>query len=320
MRFLPDERLYWDADHCLRFLRELEPPDEDDAPSGEPYHLYWSGPFTNKQAFAVKALLATQRRRGEVCLWLDPENGYPGHERNEALQSVASEISVKPFDPALECRGTPVEGRTELLEHPSPLERANLLRLVTLYKYGGVYLDLDTMLLRDLSDLFDQPFMTEDFTYRWSADLPYGNNAVLRFEQGSENAWKLLERSVEEGSCNPTVVLRFEGAEEVDMTVLPCAFFDPLWPHFDGKCRLEAAPFDGFDGFFRKFSWRFRPGPDARSYREFFPGAFAYHWHNNWDAREHDESYFGRFAHEFDEELRDRRPDDLTTAASAPAQ
>ena len=91
MRFLPDERLYWDADHCLRFLRELETPDEDDAPSGETYHLYWSGPFTHKQAFAVKSLLATQRRRGEVRLWLDPENGYPGHERNEALQSVASE-------------------------------------------------------------------------------------------------------------------------------------------------------------------------------------------------------------------------------------
>ena len=227
MRFLPDERLYWDADHCLRFLRELEVPDEDEAPAGEPYHLYWSGPFTNKQAFAVKSLLATQRRRGEVCLWLDAENGYPGHERNEALRSLASEISVRPFDAALECRGTPLEGRSQLQEHPFPLERANLLRLVTLYNHGGVYLDLDTMLLRDLSDLFEQPFMTEDFAYRWSADLPYANNAVLRFRRGSENARKLLERSAEEGTCNPTVILRFEGAEEIDLTVLPCSFLRP---------------------------------------------------------------------------------------------
>jgi Glycosyltransferase sugar-binding region containing DXD motif len=308
MRFLPDERLYWDADYCLRFLRELETPDEDDAPADEPYHLYWHGPFTFKQAFSVKSLLATQRRRGEVCLWLDAENGYPGYERNEILRTLGSDVSVRPFDAEVECRGTPLEGRTDLQKHPSPLERANLLRLVILYKHGGVYLDLDTMLLRDLSDLFDQPFMNDDFCYRWSADLPYGNNAVMRFRRGSESALKLLERSVQEGSCNPRVVLEFEGGEGIDLTILPCAFFDPLWPHLDGKCQLESPPFDGFEGFFRKFSWRFRPGPDASSYREFFPGAFAYHWHNNWDAREHEHSYYGRFAQEIEAELTDRQP------------
>ena len=308
MRFLGDERLYWDADYCLRFLRELEAPGEDDVPADEPFHMYWRGPFTNKQAFSVKSVLATQGRRGEVCLWLDAEHGYPDHERNEILRSLASEISVRPFDPALECVGTPLEGRTELQENPSSLEQANLFRLVTLYKHGGVYLDLDTMFLRDLGDLFDQPFMTEDFCCRWSAHLPYGNNALLRFRRGSENAWKLMERSVEEGSCNPRVVLRFEGGEGIDLTILPCAFFDPLWPHFDGKCRLQQAPFDTFDGFFRKFSWRFRPGQDADSYRDFFPGAFAYHWHNQWDAREHERSYFGRFDREMQAELRNRQP------------
>jgi hypothetical protein len=182
------------------------------------------------------------------------------------------------------------------------------MRLATLFKYGGVYLDLDMMLLRDLGELFSQPFMTEDFCYRWSAHLPYGNNAVLRFRQGSENAWKLMERAIELGTCNPTEVLQSEGAEDVALTVLPCAFFDPLWPHFDNQCPLDAAPFDTFDGFFRKFSWRFRPGPDADSYREFFPGAFAYHWHNQWEAREHERSYFGRFDQEFDAMLRIRQP------------
>jgi hypothetical protein len=314
MRFLPDERLYWDADYCLRFLQDLETPDEDSAPEGEPYHMYWQGPFTTKQAFSVKSLLATQKRRGEVFLWLDPEDGYPGHQQNELLRSLAPDVSVRPFHAAQECRGTPLEGRTELMEHASPLERANLLRLVTLYRYGGVYLDLDTMFLRDLSDLFHQPFMTDDFTYRWSADLPYGNNAVIRFCRGSENALKLLERGAREGSCNPRVVLRFEGGEDIDLTVLPCAFFDPLWPHLDGKSQLERPPFDDFAGFFRKFSWRFRPGPDAGSYRDFFPGAFAYHWHNNWDAREHERSYFGRFAQEIEAELANRQSEPAAVA------
>jgi hypothetical protein len=308
MRFLPDERLYWDADHCLSFLRGLKTTDPDDLPAGELYHFYWSGPFTTKQAFAVKSLLATQGSRGEVILWLDAENGYPDHDENPILRSLAGEVSVRPFDPASDCIGTPLEGRTDLQQHPSPLERANLLRLATLFKYGGVYLDLDTMLIRDLGELFDQPFMTDDFCYRWSAHLPYGNNAVLRFRQGSQNAWKLMERAAEIGTCNPRQVLLFEGAEDVDLTVVPCAFFDPIWPHFDGRCRLEAAPFDTFDGFFRKFSWRFRPGPEGDSYREFFPGAFAYHWHNQWEAQEHERSYFGRFDREFDAMLSSRRP------------
>jgi Glycosyltransferase sugar-binding region containing DXD motif len=303
VRFLDDERLYWDAEYCLRFLRELEAPDQGELPAGERFHFYWRGPISTKQAFAIKSVLTTQRGHGEVCLWLDPEDGYPDRERNPILRSLADQISVRPFDAAEECRGTPLEGRTELLEHESPLERANLFRLVGLYNHGGVYLDLDTMLLRDLSELQVQPFMTEDYTYRWSAHLPYGNNAVLRFRQGSENAWRLMERSIELGTCNPTRVLLFEGAEDVDLTVLPCAFFDPLWPHFDGICPLEDAPFDGWEGFFRKFSWRFRPGREAESYREFFPGAFAYHWHNQWEAPEHEQSYFGRFSREMDAAL-----------------
>jgi glycosyl transferase-like sugar-binding protein len=303
VRFLDDERLYWDADYCLSYLRGLETPGDGERPTGERFHFYWRGPIKAKQAFSIKSVLATQRGHGEVCLWLDPEDGYPGHEDNPLLRSLAGEISVVPFVATRECRGTPLEDRTDLHEHASPLERANLCRLVSLYNHGGTYLDLDTMLIRDFGELLAQPFMTEDFCYRWSAHLPYGNNAVLRFGKGSENAWKLMQRSVELGTCNPTKVLQFEGAEDVDLMVLPCAFFDPLWPHFDGRCPLERAPFDDWAGFFRKFGWRFRPGPDAESYRDFFPGAFAYHWHNQWDAPEHERSYFGRFSREMEDEL-----------------
>ena len=130
MRFLDDERLYWDAEHCLRFLRELETPDESERPTGERFHFYWRGPISTKQAFAIRSVLATQRRHGEVCLWLDPEDGYPGHERNPILRSLADEISVRPFDAAQECRGTPLEGRTDLQENDLRSSGPTSLRLV----------------------------------------------------------------------------------------------------------------------------------------------------------------------------------------------
>ena len=302
MKFLPNKRLYWDAEYCLRFLRELETSNGDHSSPGERFHLYWHGPFSTKQAFAVKSLLATQKvGPGDVWLWLDKQDGYDGHERNPILQQLASDLLVLPFDPSVECRGTPVEDSPELYEGASAVARSDLFRLVALYKHGGVYLDLDMMLVRDLRELFRQPFASGELCCRWSAHLPYANTAFLRLRRESRTAQEILARCSAAGTCHPKDVLRFDGNERLDLTVLPCAVFDPLWPHADGQCRFEEAPLDRFDDFFRKFGWRFRPRQGIRTHNDFFPGAFAYHWHNQWDAREHQRSYYGRFARGFDE-------------------
>jgi glycosyl transferase-like sugar-binding protein len=300
VRFLADERLYSDTEYCLRFLRGLEASDHDGGPAGERYHLYWLGPFTRKQAFAVKCLLTTpDAARGEVWLWLDAEDGYAGHERNPVLEPLLPHLSVRPFDPSAECRGTPFEASPELHRGVSPTERSDLFRLVTLYNHGGFYLDLDMMVLRDLGELFREPFGSGEFCYRW-ADQPYANHAVLRLRRRSETAQAVVEKAIAVGSCDPRAILRFDDSDELGLTVLPSAFFDPLWMHADGTDRLETAPFDGFDGLFRKFGWRFRPKRGIESRREFFPGAFAFHWHNQWDAPEHERSYFARFDDEVD--------------------
>jgi hypothetical protein len=102
-------------------------------------------------------------------------------------------------------------------------------------------------------------------------------------------------------------VLRFADNADLDLLVLPCPFFDPLLPHHDGRDRYEHAPFKRFDGFFRRFGWLHRRDETIRSYRNFFPGAFTYHWHNQWNAREHGKSYFGLFEREFDAILEARR-------------
>jgi hypothetical protein len=303
VRFLPDERLYSDTEYCLRFLRELATPGTDGTAAGERYHLYWRGRFSTKHAFAVKSLLATpDAARGEVCLWLDVEDGYEGHERNPALEPLRRRLSVRAFDPSAECRGTPFEGAPDLYREVSPTERSDLFRLVTLYKHGGVYLDLDMMVLRDLGELFREPFGAGEFCYRWS-DQPYANHAVLRLRPGSETAQAMVEKAVEVGSCDPRALLRFDDSDGIDLTVLPSAFFDPLWLHVDGADRLEAPPFGGFEGFFRKFGWRYRPKKGVESPRELFPGAFAFHWHNQWDAPEPERSYFGRFDRALDSRI-----------------
>ncbi len=103
MRFLPDERLYWDAGHCLRFLRELETPDHGGV-AGERFHAYWQGPFTAKQAFWVKSILATQTN-AEVWLWLDADNEMPPTNRTRCFDRSPLRSRYGPSTPQSNPRG-----------------------------------------------------------------------------------------------------------------------------------------------------------------------------------------------------------------------
>ena len=308
MRFLSDERLYSRTEDCLRFLRGLETgPDLASPQALERYHLFWHGTFSLKQAFAVKSFLATQSlETSELWLWLAGQSSYSAHEENRFLRPLLPFLQVKRFDFEVESRDTPLERRPELYNGLRPSPQSDFFRMVVLYKHGGTYVDIDTMFLRDLNLVRHVAHSADEFCYPWSAHLPYGNNAVLRLRQRSETARALLERCCEINSCDPTRVLRFDENAGLDLLVLPCVFFDPLWPHHDRRDRYREAPFDRFEDFFRPFGWRFRRKPRIRSYRDFFPGALAYHWHNYWDAPENPNSYFGIFNEELDTILVDK--------------
>jgi hypothetical protein len=305
LRFLSDERLYSDTEHCLEFLRALsdDPPGAVGAP--EPFHLYWSGPLSTKVAFSIKSFLVTQDpARSELWLWLDAK-GHRGHEDQPLLRPLLPHVRVRRFDPNAEAKGTPFAGKRRLRGR-SPTPRSDFVRLVVLYNDGGTYVDADTMFLRDLGPLSAENGFAREFCYRWSVDRPYGNGAVLRLRPRSETATSLLARCIVESSCHPHDAFRFEGGEALDLLVLPCVIFDPLWPHHDRKNRYLAAPYATFGDFFRPFDGTFRRDEQIRSYRDFFHGAFTYHWHNFWGAPEYRDSYFGLFNEEFDAVLRER--------------
>jgi glycosyl transferase-like sugar-binding protein len=309
MRFLPDEYLYVRTEACLRFLRQVGTGPGVVAPgsTSERFHLYWHGPFARKQAFTVKSFLATQDLAGSrLWLWLDSEAGYADHAENPVLRPLLPFLEVRRFDPALETEDTPLAGRPDLHRDGDPVARSNLARFAVLYRFGGIYADMDTMFLRDLRPLLQDPRFTDEFCYRWSGHRPYGNSAILRLRARSETARALLVRCAEVGSCRPRHVLDFAANAHLDLLVLPCAFFDPLWLHHDRRDWYSAAPFTRWEDFFQRVPWRARIWPARRSLRGFFPGAFSYHWHNCWGAPEAEDSYFGLFDREFDRILRDR--------------
>jgi hypothetical protein len=306
MRFLSDQRLYERTADCLSFLRSLEAGGERVPGAGrEPFHFYWRGRFGAKQAFALKSFLATQDTDAvEAWLWLDAEDGHAGHEENPLLRPLLPFVEVRRFDPEAEARGTPLEGMPELLRGKRDATRSDFLRLVVLHRHGGVYADIDMMFLRDWAPLLASDGEPREFCYVWPGQS-YANSAILRLRREGATAAALLERAAAVGDVHPRQVLGFDADRYPDLWILPCPYFDPLWLTHDGEDRYRA-PFRGFPDFFRRFDWRFRPRRGVRSHREFFPGAFAYHWHNCWDAPELRRSYYGLFERGFDGMLAER--------------
>lgn len=302
MQFLDDSRLYTDTQYCLSQFKQLRAAIEKD--DREIFHMFWIGPITGKVMFSIKSFLSTQnRRRSSLWLWLDKENGFEVNASNELLRPVLPFVQLKLFDATVEARLTPLASATEIYDQSSNVAKSNFVRCVVLHNYGGTYVDADTMFLRDFFDLYDNLTDSNQYCYRWSSHMPYANSAVLRLKSNSSCARALLEKCSAVRNCGPRSVLRFEHDCYPDFSVLPCALFDPLWPHNDKQEKLEHAPFNRFADFFKPFGVFFRRQKDIESISQFFPGAFAYHWHNQWQAPEVQNSYFGLFNDQFDQIL-----------------
>ncbi len=304
MRFLADAELYSDPERCLEWLRGL-PAQPSAGQEPQHCHVYWHGPIGRKQTMVLKSFLATQDvARLRLVLWIDREDGFADHERSEALAPLLPYLDVRPYDPAEQSQGTPLEDRLDLYGSPGPTARSNFARLTILHNVGGIYVDVDTVFLRDLGEL-PTSISGDELCTQWSS-IPRGNNAFIGLRPHGAVAVGLMERAAATDSCRPSSILAFEGGQDIDLLVLPAAVTDPLWTHHEGTALMRRPPIMRFDDFFsatRRPRWR---RERVRSYRDFFRGAFAYHWHNRWDAPIHGESYFARFEREFDQMLVER--------------
>lgn len=305
-RFLKGEALYRDTEYCLGFLRNLRSRSRRSHRERLWAHAYWQGELGAKPVLSLKSFLATQDpAQFSICLWLEETAGFPEHHTNPHLAPLLPLITVKPFSAVREAARTPlapVDGDIpEIARQKSILlnggkdsvNHSNTFRQLILYKYGGIYFDLDVLFLRDLRLLFDA-LRIEEFCYRWALE-PYANSALLKLHQQSRLAQRLLLKGIRLGSYKPRLLLNFDD-RNLDMWVLPSGFFDPFWLSFDVH---DASP----PRYFQSFADFFGPSRTACSFDEFYAGAFAYHWHNQWNAAELRDSFAGRFNWEIDQRL-----------------
>jgi len=165
------------------------------------FHMYWRAdpktPFGERQEWTIKSFFATQDLwKSWLMLW---SNG--DLRTNEAvwkwMKRYPDVFYLKIVD--LEClaKGTSLEG-SELLHRKdrNAWVDADLIRLLVIWAYGGIWMDMETLLARDLSPLLEHEFVTQWDCY----DKVYqpSNGALMHFLQHSPylcEAFDIIARS-----------------------------------------------------------------------------------------------------------------------------
>ncbi|KAF8140351.1 hypothetical protein EV363DRAFT_1393263 [Boletus edulis] len=159
---------------------------------------------------------------------------------------------------------------------------SDMARFVLCHRFGGIYLDADTIFLRDWEELWG---WKGAFAYRWSRLEKY-NTAVLRMNKNSALGSFLFRTALKNGlDFHPMTVSRYTKDAHLEglLLRLPDALFDSAWLNTEVFQR-ERPPqpyFIEFADFFNTPTQN-SAAPQALGFEGFFRGAYSYHFHNFW--------------------------------------
>lgn len=129
------------------------------------YHTYWRtdlAGFGERQEWMLKSFFATQNvHTSRLILW---SNGDLGG--NSILQKWLSifpdAFTLKVVNYEELAKGTELEGHELLrVKDTKAWIDGDLVRLLVMWAYGGVWVDMDSLLTRDLSPLLEHEFVTQ---------------------------------------------------------------------------------------------------------------------------------------------------------------
>lgn len=259
--------IYYDVNKGVDFCRSI--PDKK-LNKKLSFHTFWIGDFGRKQALPIKSFFATQDLENVTLnLWSTQD-----FSDNEYLKPFKDRINFRFWNPVEEARGTPIESSPHLNSTDKKYwVDGDLFRLLVLHKYGGVYIDMDIVLLRYFAPLVDQEFM-----YKWGTEKNMINGAVMHLFVGSQASVQLLE---ELSQRYPTPLTTAWGNDvyvavyqkHKNFTVFPAAFFNTEW-QIDIK---------DFEKFGLHTTHKLEPFTKCEQSDHLFDGAFSWHWHGRWN-------------------------------------
>ncbi|KAH7925111.1 glycosyltransferase family 32 protein [Leucogyrophana mollusca] len=311
---------------CYDFAATIKAPSRQSGaphvPSEErvQYHTYWRvdlAPFGERQEWMLKSFFATQNvDNSRLILW---SNGDLGG--NEILQKYRrrfpNSFDLRVVDIPSLARGTPMEGSKYLQSNDKKAWiDGDLIRLLVIWTYGGVWIDMDSLLTRDLAPLLEHEFVTQWDCY----DKLYQalNGALMHFRQRSPYL------------CEAFHIMATSKAPRADSTDWGSILYMKLWrsliaahiPPFkilpfcfsDGRaCRLDNRLPDPFQPDKSSGKWTMGIGMEENGGLDQTLGkVFSLHLHNQWEKEFPKGGWVERLLlKKYDSKLRGRSEDEL---------
>jgi hypothetical protein len=264
-----NENCYKSLDECLVFLDELKDDDFEYPNEKVLFHMY-SDVKNEKELLSIQSFFVTQNLdKCELVLWSDFDN-----RDNPLLNDFKDLIDFRIWNPIVEAKDT-ILSDFPFLDKKDKLFylQSDLMRIIVIHKYGGIWIDMDLVLLRDL-----KPLMGKEFVHQWGNSLdPKVDGAsatIYSGLKGSEFTAKVLEMikkhfiiPFSQTLCWGQNVFKLL-SKEYEYNILPCAFFDIDWfthpetpRHLNLMYKVLNFKYDG----------------------ELYLNCFTWHWHNSFN-------------------------------------
>jgi hypothetical protein len=246
------------------------------------FHVYTEA-NTEKELESIKSYLATQNLdKTELIVWSDYDI-----TNQENIQPYKDLVTLKVYSATEEAKGTPLEGKTKYLT-PEDTSRhwmnSGIFRFLVLYKYGGIYYDMDMVLLRDF-----KPLLNQNFAYQWGSSTNFSKisgqgemmgpcAALLGAIKGDEYIRNCMEQLIvteirPATTCFDEDMLSYVYKKNPNaFTVFPSTFFNTEWliSRSDPETKELKKLIEQ--------SWFINNGYAKDN---LFLEAFAWHWHNS---------------------------------------
>lgn len=269
--------LYRDYKKSLEFLSNIDENNYHYPKDITYFHVY-SEIKSEKELLCIESYLSTQNlEKTKLILWSDYDIS-----NNELIKPYKGLIDMRVYNFKEESKGTILEGNLQL-ENANDTKhymKSGILRFLVTYKYGGVWLDMDMVLLRDFKPILDQ-----EWAYMWGSEMDFFNfgpcAAIMNIHKGSEHGKICLEEIVKTEMIPDSTVLDHVLLAKVyskkRFYVFPSAFFNTEWQMnvewVDGVRKYDP----NGDGTKTESGWF-----DKNEFSNYlFESAFSWHWHNS---------------------------------------
>lgn len=269
-------KLYTDT---IKYHETIEMAKKIEGDYDEPmiYHCFWNGVLNPKHYISILSCFyfnVHKRKNRKIILWTDCN-----HENNELIRSISSICEIRFFDFKKEIEES---GLPQNLLYGSHVYSfiSDRIRYILLYKYGGVWFDLDILFLRSFDPLLKN-FQDDLLVYTFG-HCDYPNGAIFMSPKTkSDKMLHFINFMVDRNQGYGFQESNLTFDTPVDLLVLPSSWFDSWWlPDFDEYPKTDHRNIDFFQPTVREVT-----------FENFCSGAFCFHWHNLWEYPISENSY-----------------------------